>query len=695
MSTADFLFELGTEELPPNALLTLIKSLEQQVFSALELQQLQFNRSASRYFATPRRLALYIADLQQQQSDSTERKLGPAVSAAFDDQGKPSKAAQGFARGLGVSVDDLGREVTDKGERLCFEKRVEGQPAASLLPGIIEEALAKLPIPKRMRWSDSRVEFVRPVHWLTMMMGSDTIDASIMGLRAENLTYGHRFHAPDAIKLKHASDYEQALSEQGSVVADIDKRRAQIEEQVNVLAKQHQGNAVIDSSLLDEVTALVEQPVALSGEFDASFLSVPQEALIYSMSEHQKYFHMVDANGKLMPRFITVSNITSLAPEKIISGNERVIRPRLADAAFFFDTDKKTTLATKRDKLRDIVFQKSLGTVYDKTERLANLAAQIATTIGGDSELARQAAQLSKADLVSDMVLEFDKMQGVAGRYYALHDGLSAVVANAIEEHYLPRYAGDKLPTDATSSAVALADRLDTLTGIFGIGQEPSGSKDPFALRRACIGILNILINKDYAIDIHALLRTAAQQHKVIDDPEAVATRVQSYLFDRFATMYQEQGIATEIFLAVRAKQINNPVDFNARINAVADFNASDSAASLSAANKRVSNILEKSASNLNDGTIDPALFDSTEEEALYQALNRSENAVTPLFDAGDYSQGLSQLTSLREPVDAFFDKVMVNVDDEAVKNNRLRLLARLRTLFLNVADISLLAGTR
>ena len=692
---ADCLIELGTEELPPTALATLSQAFESGLLKGLDTAGLSYSADAVKRFATPRRLAVLIPALQTQQADKAIEKLGPAVSAAYDKEGKPSKAAEGFARSNGVSFDQLTTVDTDKGERLCFSSTEQGKPTTELLASIINDALDALPIPKRMRWGASRTEFVRPAHWLVVLLGDQVVDCSVLGQQSSRQSFGHRFHAPDAINIESPAGYEKQLRDQGSVIVDFEQRKASIAEQAKTLGESVNGRAVIEDDLLDEVTALVEMPYALIGKFDEAFLQVPQEALIYSMSEHQKYFHIVDSNGQLLPHFITISNIDSTDPDKVINGNERVIRPRLADAAFFFETDKKVSLNALRDRLKPVVFQKQLGTVYEKTERIASLAAGIATAIGADSAAAKQAGELCKADLASDMVLEFDKMQGTAGGYYAENEGLPAAVASAIRSHYLPRFAGDKVPTSGVDCAVALADRLDTLTGIFGIGQEPSGSKDPFALRRSSIGILQIILQNNLEIDIQHWVRVAIAQHDLDADDSATATRVIDYLFDRFAAVYQDQGLATEIFAAVKAKSLSSPLDFDARVQAVAAFSQTEESESLASANKRVSNILEKSESNVSSQAFDAALLVETAEKTLAKAIADKESEAMPLFEQGQYRDGLLKLTELKASIDQFFDDVMVNVDDEKLKANRLALLARLRELFLHVADISLLAVTK
>ena len=690
-TTADFLFELGTEELPPTALRSLSQSLTEGILQQLKNASLSYCAEGVEQFATPRRLAVFIPQLQCQQEDSEVKKLGPALAAAYDKTGAPTKAALGFANSNGTSVEQLEREMTDKGERLCFNSRVAGKPAEALLPEILAAALDSLPIAKKMRWGASRTEFVRPAHWLLALLDERVVDCQLLGLTAGRESFGHRFHAPDAFAIPAAKDYQRCLQEQGAVIASFEARRQRIIDQVQKISAALGGSAVIEDALLDEVTALVEQPTALAGKFDDAFLSVPHEALIYSMSEHQKYFHIVDQDGQLMPYFIAVSNIDSKQPEQIINGNERVIRPRLADAAFFFETDKKVSLAALRQRLQQVLFQKQLGTVYQKTERIAALAGCIAEKIGADSAEAILAGELCKADLASDMVLEFDKMQGVAGAYYARHDGLPEAVAEAIGSHYLPRFSGDDVPSSKLACAVALADRLDTLIGIFGIGLEPSGSKDPFALRRASIAVLQIILQNRLSLNLEALLTEAAALHTGIDDPATSVDKALRYIFDRFAAVYQEQGLPSEVFTAVKAKSTYDPLDFDARVNAVAAFIKTRECESLASANKRVNNILAKAVEQ-GATTFDPGLLQEPAESVLAEQLAAQQQRATPLLANGNYRDSLLQLTELKPAVDSFFDSVMVNADDPALKKNRLALLSLLKTLFSEVADISLLA---
>lgn len=690
MSADTLLIEIGTEELPPTSLRALGESLHNELLARLDEQRIV--HGASRWFASPRRLAVSIDALDATQPDSTVEKLGPAVSAAFDADGKPTGAALGFARGCGVEVDALLRVPGEKGERLAHRQHVAGQATATLLPALFESALAALPIAKRMRWGARRAEFVRPVHWIVMLYGSTVVPGEVLGIETGRETRGHRVHGAARITLERAADYESALRDRGCVIADYATRRADVAAQVRARAAELGGIAVIDEALLDEVSSLVEWPRALAGRFEERFLEVPAEALISSMKQHQKYFHLVDATGALLPYFITVSNIDSSDAQKVIDGNERVIRPRLTDAAFFFAQDKQSTLEARRERLRNIVFQTELGSLWDKTERVAALARAIGTELGADPSLCARAAVLGKSDLVSEMVLEFDELQGIMGSYYALHDGEDPAVARALTEQYLPRHAGDALAQGKVGIALALADRLDTLTGIFGIGQPPTGSRDPFALRRAALGLLRTIIEKDLALDLQPLLALAAKGHAKLAKRDTVVDSVRDYIFERLRAWYGDDGIAVECFLAVQARNVTRPLDFDRRVRAVAQFTALPEAAALAAANKRVANILAKQASGDIPVAVDSALLLEPAEVALAADLDNRLSLTQPLLANGDYAGVLRELAGLRTTVDDFFDKVLVNCDDARLRANRFALLARLREAFLGVADISVLA---
>lgn len=685
MQRADLLIELGTEELPPKALQALSEAFANEVVKQIDEAQLAHDGVV--IFAAPRRLAFRINNLQCVQADRDIERKGPAVKAAFNDDGVPTKAAQGFAQSCGLTVDQLDTIETDKGAWLVARIQEQGKPLAELLPGFLDQSIARLPIPKRMRWGRGKVQFVRPVQWLVALLDDQVLDIELLSKKADRLTRGHRFHAPIEISLSHANEYETRLEHEGYVLADFAKRCALIEKQALAAGIQADGSTAIDPDLLNEVTALVEWPVALIGHFEEDFLRVPQEALITTMEENQKYFPVLDGDGKLKNAFVFISNIESKDVNAVISGNEKVVRPRLADAAFFYDLDRKKTLAEHAQALDKVIFQQQLGTVADKCARVAQLAKIIATSIGGDGALAEQAGSLCKADLTADMVYEFDTMQGVMGYYLAKHEGLHDEVAAAMREQYLPRFAGDSLPQSKTGMAVALADKLDTLVGIFGIGQKPSGDKDPYALRRATLGILRIIIEQQLPLDIDSLIADAARLYGEAIDAGCV-NDVAEFVRGRYRAIYQEQGIDTQVILAVQAVAPSRPLDFDRRVKAVAAFRQRDEAQALAAANKRVANILAKQSGET-PNTVTASLLQQDEEKALYNAMDSLSAALTPLVEAGDYDAVLAQLAALRAPVDAFFDNVMVMAEDTAVRDNRLALLSQLRRLFLQVADIS------
>lgn len=689
----DFLVEIGCEELPPKALKSLALAFSNSIESSLIANDLSFDTIS--WFATPRRLSLLVQTLIEQGPDKDIEVAGPPPKAAKDKDGNWTKAAEGFAKKNQTTPDQLVELQTAKGPRLGIKKSVSGTKAIECLATIVEEALSTLPIPKRMRWGSSRTEFIRPVHWLVLLFGNEIIPAKILGVESGNTTRGHRFHCDTELEITDPSNYETFLAEQAHVIADFEKRQEMIRSQVESLGKNLKGRAIIEDDLLNEVTALVEWPVALAGSFDKEFLSIPKEALISSMAEHQKYFHVVDDNNEILANFITVSNIESSDPAQVINGNERVIRPRLSDAAFFFETDKKIPLSARVEKLKSVVFQTKLGTLFEKSERIQKLAGYIADQLKTNIEHAERAGLLAKADLVSDMVLEFDKMQGIAGGYYALNDGEAEEIATAIQEHYLPKNAGDLLPSTLAGCAVALADRIDTLVGIFGIGQAPTGSKDPFALRRASLASLRILVEKNLNLDLLPLLEEAKRNYS--DVPELsnseegkVVGQVLDYMIERFRAWYEEQDIPVQVFQAVSARNITLPLDFDQRIKAVHAFNQLPESAALAAANKRVSNILAKQKGSVSS-TINKKLFVETAEIELAEQIADKQSKVKPLFAAHKYTEGLSALASLRKSVDSFFNSVMVMAEDEALKNNRLALLNQLRALFLEVADISFL----
>lgn len=681
------LIEIGCEELPPKSLHTLMDSFHTAFVAGLKTDGLE--HGLVKAYATPRRLALVIHDLVEEQADREELKLGPAVAAAFKD-GKPTPAAEGFARTNNTTVDQLQRVPGDKGERLAYRSIVKGKPASECIVSHINNALDQLPIAKRMRWGSSRNEFVRPVKWVALVFGEEVIGTEILGVKTGRFSRGHRFMAPHTFAVT-PDNYESELKRH-YVIADMEERKKMIRIQAEAQADAISGVAQVDNALLDEVTALVEWPVAITGRFDEHFLSVPPEALISSMAGHQKYFHILDKNQKLLPNFITITNLESRDMARVIEGNERVIRPRLSDAAFFYETDKKKTLASRCEQLKSIVFQKDLGSIHDKTVRISKLAGVIAQQIGSDVAKAERAGLLSKADLVTEMVNEFDELQGLMGKYYALNDGEDAEVAVALYEQYLPTGASDDLPQTPTGCAVALADRIDTLVGIFGIGQQPTGNKDPFALRRAALGILNIIINRQLDLDLQELYSVAFNQHQQL----AVADTVQralDYTIERFRAHYQAQNIATEVYLAVSARNVFRPLDFDKRIQAVHRFSQGEAAASLAAANKRVANILAKQADTGIPASIDNNLLSEATEKDLANVLDSALPAIRTAAASHDYNTVLALLSDMKPQVDAFFDGVMVMADDEKIRNNRLAILQQLRTAFLLVADISLLAG--
>ncbi len=692
MATQDFLVELGTEELPPKALKPLSDAFAEGIRKGLEEAGIAFEKIEA--FAAPRRLAVRVRKLEDAQPDKPVEKRGPAVTAAFDDDGNPTRALAGFASSLGVIPEQLDTLETDKGAWLVYRTVEQGKPTVELLPKLVEQTLAHLPVPKRMRWGAHRIEFVRPVHWLVFLYGNNIIDAPIMGLKPGNTTRGHRFHCPRSLIVPTPNDYEIVLRQEGYVIADFAERRDLIRQGVSAIAeKETGGTAVIDEDLLDEVTALNEWPVPLLGHFEERFLEVPPEALISSMKGHQKYFHVVDRDERMLPVFVTVANLESKDPAQVVAGNEKVIRPRLADAAFFYETDRKTRLEDRIDRLKPIVFQDKLGSIYDKSVRVAALASRIADAIGSDPALAERAAMLGKTDLVTEMVLEFTELQGIMGQYYAANDSEHQDVAKALNEQYLPRYSGDDLPSTLTGCAVAIADRIDSLVGLFGIGQPPSGTRDPFALRRASLGVLRIIIERQLPLDLQQLCEWAEKNFDQLTEQNTASTVV-DYMLERFRAFYDEQGISAEVYLAVHARRPTRPLDFNRRVKAVDSFRKLPEAEALAAANKRVSNILTKQGGSAVGEHVDDALLQDPAEITLAEQVGQQAEKVIPLFDQGDYGTALSSLADLRAPVDAFFDKVMVMADDEAVRNNRLALLNRLRNLFLRVADISVLSGS-
>ena len=688
--TETLLVELGTEELPPKSLKALGLAFRDGIVAGLAQREL--DHGEVEWFASPRRLAVLIREVATQAPDREVEALGPPADQARDSAGNWKPAALGFARKQGVEPEQLQIIETPKGARLGLRSEQPGAHTADCLNAIIHESIRDLPVAKRMRWGASRVEFVRPVHWVVAMLGERHDFGEVLGLPTGNITRGHRIHGSGRITLQRPEDYAGALAN-AKVVASFAERQAMIRDQVEVEASALKATAVIEPDLLDEVTGLVEWPVALTGNFEERFLEVPAEALISSMKEHQKYFHVVNDDGRLLPHFITVANIESKDPVQVIAGNERVIRPRLSDAAFFFHTDRKRSLASRVDDLRNVVFQQQLGTLYDKARRVSHLAGELAGMLGSDASLARRAGLLGKADLTTEMVLEFADMQGIAGRYYAEHDGEDRAVAEALEQQYWPRFAGDRLPGQLTAAAVGLADRLDTLVGIFGIGQPPTGSRDPFALRRASLAVLRILVEKELDLDLRECLALAAAQYAgQTVDPDCTG-QVLDYILERFRAWYEEDGIPVEVFRAVSANRPSRPLDIQRRVVAVDAFRRLPEAAALAAANKRVGNILDKLEGDHVFGAVNAALLEAAEEKVLAEQLQTLAAGSEAHLQAGNYTEALTCLAALQQPVDAFFDHVMVNSDNEALRNNRLNLLHALRQLFLQVADISQLAG--
>ncbi|MGE9552900.1 glycine--tRNA ligase subunit beta [Erwinia amylovora] len=688
MTEKTFLVEIGTEELPPKALRNLAESFAANFTAELDTAGLSHGEIS--WYAAPRRLALKVANLSAAQPDREVEKRGPAIAAAFDASGVATKAAEGWARGCGITVDQAERLSTDKGEWLLYRAFVEGESAQSLLPAMVSTSLAKLPIPKLMRWGDSDVQFVRPVHTVTLLLGDESIPATILGIESARTIRGHRFMGEPEFTIDNADQYPQLLLERGKVQADYQARKAQIKADAEAAARKMGGIADLSDSLLEEVTSLVEWPVVLTATFEEKFLAVPAEALVYTMKGDQKYFPVYDAAGKLLPNFIFVTNIESKDPQQIIAGNEKVVRPRLADAEFFFNTDRKKRLEDNLPRLETVLFQKELGTLRDKTDRIQALAGWIAGQIGADVNHATRAGLLSKCDLMTNMVFEFTDTQGVMGMHYARHDGEAEDVAVALNEQYQPRFAGDDLPSNPVACALAIADKMDTLAGIFGIGQHPKGDKDPFALRRAALGVLRIIVEKNLPLDLQTLTEEAVRLYGSKLSNAKVVDEVIDFMLGRFRTWYQEEGHSVDTIQAVLARRPTRPADFNARMKAVSHFRTLEASTTLAAANKRVSNILAKSSETLND-SVQASLLKENEEIQLATYVSALTSKLAPYFADGRYQDALIELAQLRAAVDNFFEKVMVNAEEREVRINRLTLLSKLRELFLQVADISLL----
>ncbi|MDO6707687.1 glycine--tRNA ligase subunit beta [Photobacterium sp. 1_MG-2023] len=688
MAEKNFLIELGTEELPPKALRTLAEAFAENFAAELNTAELAYQRMD--WYAAPRRLALKVTALAEGQADKVVEKRGPAISVAFDADGNPTKAAQGWARGNGITVEQAERLKTDKGEWLLFKEAVKGKPATELLCELAATALAKLPIPKPMRWGDSDTQFIRPVKTLVMLLNDELIPGTILGVESARTIRGHRFMGESEFSIEHADQYPAILAERGKVIADYETRKAQIIADAKAAAIAVGGTADLEDDLVEEVTSLVEWPVVMTASFEEEFLNVPAEALVYTMKGDQKYFPVYDANGKLLPKFIFVSNIISKEPRHIVEGNEKVVRPRLADAEFFFNTDRKRPLVDRLPELDNVLFQKQLGTLRDKTDRITAMSGFIAQHIGANVEHAERAGLLSKCDLMTSMVFEFTDTQGVMGMHYARLDGEHEDVAVALNEQYMPRFAGDALPGSDVAAAVALADKMDTLVGIFGIGQHPKGANDPFALRRAALGALRIMVEKGYALDLVDLIRKAKELFGQKLTNHNVEADVIDFMLGRFRAWYQDEGHSVDVIQAVLARRPTTPSDFDKRVKAVSHFRSLDAAESLAAANKRVGNILAKFEGELS-ASINSSLLVEDAEKALANDVEAVTAKLAPVFAAGDYQQALSELATLRDTVDAFFDNVMVMADDEALKVNRLTMLNQLRNEFLKVADISVL----
>lgn len=683
----DILFELGTEELPPRALRRIGDALLAGFREGLTQETIQYTDAAG--FATPRRLAVLVRGCVDHQSETESERLGPAVASAFDAAGAPTAAAEGFARSCGVAVESLARVATDKGERLAYRWREPGQRTVAVLPRIAEQAVNNLPIPKRMRWGESSVQFVRPVHWLVFLMGDEIVPCELLGLAAGRRSRGHRFHCAGELTLSRPADYEALLRDEGFVIARFDARKEAIRSQVEQLAREAGGEADMDEALLDEVTALTEWPVAIQGTFDREFLSLPNELLVLTMKQDQRYFPVFDRAGDLMNRFIAVANIDSSDPDLVRQGNERVIRPRFADAKFFWDQDRKRPLDERLEDLKQVVFQNRLGSMYDKSARVAALASNIALLTGADTDQAARAGWLSRCDLVSETVFEFPEMQGIAGRCLLTHEKADPELARAMDEFYMPRHAGDELPQTRVGTVVSLAEKLDTLVGIFAIGESPSGDKDPYALRRSALGALRILREQRLRVPLWAVLQIANNR---LDEPlrsEDTIDAVYAFMMERLRGIYQEEGVDAGVFNAVLEVAPTTVAEFDDRVNAVIGFRALPEAGALAEANKRARNILRKAEYTDEEAEVDVARLSDPAELRLHDQTAALERQIEPLLESADFDAALKLLAGLRDPLDRFFDEVMVMVDDPALRDNRLALLARLSRLFLQVADVS------
>ncbi len=697
--TKELLIEIGTEELPPKALKRLAKSFANEIQSGLETQSLSF--SEVNWYATPRRLAVIVEQLAVSQQDREVMRRGPALAAAYDKDGKPSKAAEGFSRSCNVSIDELEKLETDKGAWLIFNSFEKGKKTTELVPDIINIALNKLPIPKRMRWGDRDTEFVRPVHWSIVLLGNEVIPCSIMGTTAGNKTYGHRFHHPKPIQIKSAAEYLAKLEAKGYVIADFEKRKNLIEEMVNKSAEELIGSVVSDPDLLEEVTSLVEWPAPITGSFDKKFLDLPKEVLIASMKDHQRYFSVQKKNSHdLINNFITISNIDSKNSNEIKVGNEKVIRPRLSDAEFFWKRDSSKPLSDFGDQLKDVIFQKKIGTLADKTERVKKLTEYLARLLEHNLKMTARAAGLSKCDLFTEMVGEFPELQGVMGKYYALQCGEPEEVAIALDEQYMPRFAGDKLPESQTGQLLAIADKLDTMVGIFGIGQVPTGDRDPFALRRAAIGILRIIAGCKLPIDLDKLIEKSIETYGDLisntDNPSKknpLQSEIKIFLRERARNYLRDLAYTAEEVDAVLDLYSGRAWEYLDRLKAVREFMTLPEATDLAEANKRINNIITKSEVD-NIGTIPEVdLFETEQERVLFTATSRIAGKVNGYIENGNFREALHETASLHGPVTDFFEHVMVNVEDERLRNNRFSLLNNIAELTNQVANISKLAS--
>ena len=691
-ATDDFLVEVGTEELPPKALRTLMDAFGANLIAAIDDARLDHGDWQT--FASPRRLSVKISDLAHRQQDRKAEQKGPPVKVAFDSDGQPTPAAKAFAKKCGVEMSELDRRKTGKGEWLVYESVEKGKTVAALLPGLIEQSLDALPIPRRMRWGAGEAEFVRPVHWIVLLHGESAIEATVMGRTAGNQSRGHRFHAPGPLTIRSPDTYLETLEKEGFVIADFERRREMIQSSVNAAAVAAGGQIVDGESLYDEVAALVEWPVAVLGSFDEEYLQLPREAIVSTLTGHQRYFPVADQGGALLPRFVTVANLQSKDPDQVRDGNERVIRPRLADAAFFFNSDAKKTLASRQEALHDVVYQRGLGSLFEKSQRVAALAAWLVEQLGVDGNDVARAAALAKCDLLTGMVGEFPELQGTMGGYYAIGDGENSAVAAAISEHYQPRFAGDNLPASTAGQILSVADKLDTIAGVFCLGKKPSGNRDPFGLRRAALGIVRILVECGLDIDLNTLIAVAVDaQPKFESAGDSVAEDLYAFVTDRLRRYFlqRDSGLKSESFEAVMVRRPASLVDFDRRLAAVQTFQRLEQAQSLAAANKRIANILRKAGDPVGI-SVNKKLLQEDAEIALFNALVNAQQKVEPMLKIRSYAEVLNELADLRDPVDRFFDDVMVMTDDLGVKNNRLALLSELRAMFLDVADISRLS---